>query len=82
MLEVHPTQGEQAQDFPIKADGSIKHAESYELESIGVDPVASKALTRKLDRHLFPILAGLYVVSFLDRTNIGELGYADAFFSH
>lgn len=27
-----------------------------------VDPVASKKLARKMDLHLFPLLAGLYVM--------------------
>jgi hypothetical protein len=37
-----------------------------------VDPVAEKKLVRKLDWKLIPWLCLLYLISFLDRTNIGN----------
>ncbi|KAK9680510.1 hypothetical protein K7432_015913, partial [Basidiobolus ranarum] len=37
-----------------------------------LDPVAEKALVRKLDKRLIPFLALLYLCSFLDRVNIGN----------
>lgn len=36
------------------------------------DEAATKRLLRKLDWHLIPFLALLYLLSFLDRTNIGN----------
>jgi len=52
--------------------------EEYEFESTAddgdfyVDPVAEKKLMRKLDWKLIPWLCLLYLISFLDRTNIGN----------
>ena len=45
---------------------------SYEVESVGYDAAGTKALLRKTDRVLLPFLALLYLLSFLDRTNIGN----------
>jgi sugar phosphate permease len=39
---------------------------------IGFDERATKRLIRKIDIHLLPLLALLYLLSFLDRTNIGN----------
>ncbi|KAK9764896.1 hypothetical protein K7432_007216 [Basidiobolus ranarum] len=36
------------------------------------DPIAEKALVRKLDKRLIPFLSLLYLCSFLDRVNIGN----------
>ena len=43
-----------------------RKAERYEI-----DPVAEKKLLRKLDFRVVPVLWFLYMLSFLDRTNIG-----------
>lgn len=49
---------------------------SYELEEVeqqgGFDSHATKKLLRKIDWTLVPFLALLYLLSFLDRTNIGN----------
>jgi hypothetical protein len=37
-----------------------------------IDPVAEKKLVQKLDWKLIPWLCLLYLISFLDRTNIGN----------
>ena len=42
------------------------------VESAGWDPTATKSLIRKIDLRLIPFLAFLYLLSFLDRTNIGN----------
>lgn len=42
------------------------------LETVGWDEAATKRLMRKMDRNLIPFLALLYLLSFLDRTNIGN----------
>lgn len=41
-------------------------------ESAGYDVLSTKRLLRKIDLHLIPFLAFLYLLSFLDRTNIGN----------
>ena len=45
---------------------------SDRVESAGWDESTTKALIRKIDYHLIPFLALLYLLSFLDRTNIGN----------
>jgi hypothetical protein len=45
--------------------GSIESAEPW-------DETATKQLLRRIDLHLIPFLALLYLLSFLDRTNIGN----------
>ncbi|KAI9791511.1 MAG: hypothetical protein M1816_003855 [Peltula sp. TS41687] len=37
-----------------------------------LDPIEEKKLVRKLDRHIIPIAMLLYLLSFLDRVNIGN----------
>jgi hypothetical protein len=43
-----------------------------EASSVGFSPEATKKLLRKTDLALLPFLALLYLLSFLDRTNIGN----------
>ena len=43
-----------------------------EVDGFYIDPDAEKRLVRKLDWRLIPWLCLLYLVSFLDRTNIGN----------
>ncbi|KAI0162545.1 major facilitator superfamily transporter [Pestalotiopsis sp. NC0098] len=47
------------------------------VERHGFDALATKALIRKIDWVLIPFLALLYLLSFLDRTNIGNARLAD-----
>lgn len=56
---------------------------SDEGESFPTDPDArydqkmTKKLLRKLDSHIMPVLVILYLLSFLDRTNIGNARLAN-----
>lgn len=43
----------------------------YGLESHDMTPEEERSLVRKMDLHIFPIVILLYILSFLDRTNIG-----------
>jgi hypothetical protein len=43
-----------------------------EVDDFYIDPEAEKRLVRKLDWRLIPWLCLLYLISFLDRTNIGN----------
>lgn len=48
-----------------------------EVESAGFDVPRTKKLLRKTDKALLPFLALLYLLSFLDRTNIGNAKLAN-----
>jgi hypothetical protein len=50
----------------------IESLSSNSSENIGFDEKATKRLVRKIDWVLLPFLALLYLLSFLDRTNIGN----------
>lgn len=39
-----------------------------------LDPALDRALTRKFDAHLVPWLFGLWLLAFIDRSNIGNAG--------
>lgn len=36
-----------------------------------IDPEVEKRVRRKLDMHIVPLLSALYLLAFLDRSNIG-----------
>ena len=56
-----------------KTFGSHEQLEYDDREATYViDPIAEKRLVRKLDMRLIPWLSLLYLISFLDRTNIGN----------
>ena len=38
-----------------------------------IDPAVEKRVRRKLDMHIVPLVAGLYLLAFLDRSNIGHV---------
>lgn len=63
----------EVQSTPEK--GAIEMVESLSSpssDSLGYDDKATKRLVRKIDWVLLPFLALLYLLSFLDRTNIGN----------
>jgi hypothetical protein len=47
-------------------------SDGVEVATAGFDPKSTKRLLRKIDMRLIPFLALLYLLSFLDRTNIGN----------
>ena len=51
---------------------SLGHEPSAEDNHIEYDENMTKRLLRKIDRHVLPPLVILYLMSFLDRTNIGN----------
>ncbi|KAK0609575.1 major facilitator superfamily domain-containing protein [Bombardia bombarda] len=68
-----------AQDVPSPESSSVnnekvvvKQSENVNVESAGWDITSTKKLLRKIDGRLIPFLALLYLLSFLDRTNIGN----------
>jgi hypothetical protein len=50
-----------------------------ELPGVEIDRHAEAKLVRKLDLHIIPITMLLYILSFLDRVNIGNARYTDNF---
>ncbi|KAF2147311.1 uncharacterized protein K452DRAFT_348077 [Aplosporella prunicola CBS 121167] len=54
---------EKAQELQIEQSG---------LDSAHIDPVLEKRVVRKLDRHVLPLVMALYLLAFLDRSNIGN----------
>lgn len=54
-------------------DGSIneKDAQVGTSEEIQIDPAAEKRLIRKLDLMLSPMMVLIFLVAYLDRSNIG-----------
>jgi MFS transporter, ACS family, DAL5 transporter family protein len=59
-----------------KSISSSLDVEELELEGeegdFYIDPITEKKLLRKLDLRLIPWLCLLYLISFLDRTNVGN----------
>lgn len=52
---------------------SIDKAETSSASpNLGYDEAATKRLVRKIDLNLLPVLSILYLLSFLDRSNIGN----------
>jgi MFS family permease len=51
---------------------SKKTPDDVDVESVGWDAASTRKLIRKIDFTLIPFLALLYLLSFLDRTNIGN----------
>ena len=41
-------------------------------DTIDIDPVLDKAISRKFDMHIVPFLFGLWLWAFIDRANIGN----------
>ncbi|KAK5993513.1 MFS transporter prlL [Cladobotryum mycophilum] len=55
-------------DLDVEKDGPVQ----AENGTIVVDPAIEKRVVRKLDFHLVPLVMGLYLLAFLDRSNIGN----------
>lgn len=55
-------------------EGSIneKDAQVGTSEEIHIDPAAEKRLIRKLDLMLSPMMVLIFLVAYLDRSNIGK----------
>lgn len=50
-------------------------SEKYEIpeaEPVDIDPALDHRLTRKFDLHIVPWLFGLWLLAFIDRSNIGN----------
>jgi hypothetical protein len=56
----------------LKQDGLVADAEASSLGSPAFQGVDEKAVLRKMDIRLIPMLSLLYLLAFLDRGNIGN----------
>lgn len=57
---------------------SIDNSETASTEdNLKYDEKMTKRLVRKIDWHILPVLVVLYLLSFLDRTNIGNARLAN-----
>ncbi|KAI1301044.1 major facilitator superfamily domain-containing protein [Xylaria venustula] len=54
-----------------RTGGSVDHLDPAESE-LQIDPALERRVVRKLDLHLVPLVTCLYLVAFLDRSNIGN----------
>lgn len=60
-------------DYRAKELEEARHAEinGATAAAQGIDPEMEKRVVRKLDWNLVPLVMVLYLLSFLDRSNIG-----------
>jgi hypothetical protein len=63
-----PSPPQEEEKTPTKLEHGAPQTPAQDL----IDPVIEKRVRRKLDLHLVPLLAGLYLLAFLDRSNIGN----------
>jgi sugar phosphate permease len=63
-----PRQDSEGEPSPAKVEDGVHQASSQP----SIDPVIEARVRRKLDTHLIPLLSALYLLAFLDRSNIGN----------
>ncbi|XXG95403.1 hypothetical protein Hte_001665 [Hypoxylon texense] len=69
-MAIYKSDLEPTQDRNEGADG--EKYQGTESDGLRIDPALEKRVRRKIDYHLVPLLMGLYLVAFLDRSNIGN----------
>lgn len=57
----------------LHVDERVVSANDRSAARFEIDPVAEKKLLRKLDLRVVPVLWFLFMLAFLDRTNIGTI---------
>lgn len=50
----------------------VEHVEPTYTEFVDIDPALDGAITRSFDKHIVPWLFGLWLLAFIDRSNIGN----------
>ena len=61
----------------LRLDSDEKKDKDVVEEQVIYDERMTKRLVRKIDWHIMPVLVILYLLSFLDRTNIGNARLAN-----
>ena len=51
---------------------TIEKVDALVSQSIDIDPALDRRITRKFDKHIVPWLFGLWLLAFIDRSNIGN----------
>ncbi len=66
----------------VETERKLGHSDSpVESGELGdMTPEEERRLVRKLDINIFPILVVLYILSFLDRVNIGKFTHLSCSF--
>lgn len=69
-------QAPQSQDVATEKEHVPDHVERGPETDVGeqrveIDPEVDKRVRRKLDLHVVPLVMALYLLAFLDRSNIG-----------
>jgi len=72
MSDLDVKDGRATEGVTVHAEKQYEGVGYIEEESAGWDAAATRKLLRKIDLALIPFLALLYLLSFLDRTNIGN----------
>lgn len=67
-----PTEQQSPEDAPAKQEVMMVESASGSESDLGFDEKLTKKLVRKIDVYLVPFLSLLYLLSYLDRTNIGN----------
>lgn len=65
---------------PVQTEKDIDNYETVPIEKLNttwddrvpIDPNLDKRITRKFDKHVVPWLFGLWLLAFIDRSNIGN----------
>ncbi|KAL8819372.1 MAG: hypothetical protein Q9223_002186 [Gallowayella weberi] len=57
---------------PRGADDLAIHVEASYADNQALDPSLNQRITRRLDRHIIPWLFGIWLLAFIDRSNIGN----------
>ena len=50
----------------------VEQVEPTYTELLDIDPALDRAITRTFDKHIVPWLFGLWLLAFIDRSNIGN----------
>ncbi|KAI6405123.1 hypothetical protein MCOR20_006675 [Pyricularia oryzae] len=75
-----PTQPQNIVSSTTAPDNDSTKGVTIDKEAVGehleLDPVIDKRLDRKFDLHILPFLFGIWLFSFIDRSNIGNAAIA------
>ncbi|KAE9994442.1 hypothetical protein EG327_010068 [Venturia inaequalis] len=61
-----------ATDGEVEKAASVAYDDGDERAPQPIDPIMEKRLLRKMDRNIIPLVMALYLLAFLDRSNIGN----------
>lgn len=56
----------------VNSDTQNERVNPEDSDLVDIAPALDRAITRKFDRHIVPWLFGLWLLAFIDRSNIGN----------